>query len=1075
MKRCLGYIFCVVALFLSNVLCAQQVEEIIVPYECGFEDSIEVSGWQLNVGTDGPKCREQWMIGSLDYHGGKQSLYVSCDTGKTTNYADQPNVVVAYKKIRIPDITADTKCGLDISFDWRCMGDVGRTGLHFFFVPVNRMPNKWLNSLHTTGALPSGLSRPDASLYANYDWVTWISPKDKYIVPEEAEYYLIFVWQNSNLDANKYQPFGACVDNVQISLTQVPRPTDLNATSSNDTIWIDWGGSALNYDVQYRKSGKKWLALATLQADEKQNNAVMLTDMEEGLYEVRVRGRNSNDPKDCSCWITIKVICYIPDNHCIDFVNLDREGVICQIGTLAEGSGKKTDDLHDTGRGQTGAGPLSYGETAISSRHQVNWTQNMFDPRTGNKLRTIPYGGLASVRLGNWDVFYETESIEFEYLVDTAEAKIILLKYAIVLEAPGHGEQEDPFFKLEVLDENNRFLDAKCGNFDFTPMNKEIQWFSSGAYVWKDWTSIGMNISQYHGQLIKIRLLTRDCRRGGHAGYAYFTLDCLDAAIKSTSCGESINIEMEAPDGFAYIWTKRSNPDSVISTRQVLQVPSNDTATYDCRVEYIGIEGCGFNLFTSIVPRFPYPDFEWEWVPSNCENKIALISKSCVRTKVAGEFAESHEKLEYSYWTVEGEDWYSSKMDTAFFIVKNEGDTVMMNLEVGLAGGACSEDTTIQIIVPPIYSHLDTIYEKICAGDYRVFNKEFIAKSGVYTEVLQNVWGCDSVTVLDLTVLPDIEDTYVYDTICRGEKLKLWGETYEKTGTYNKLLYSKRGCDSVIVLNLEVIQPLGVSLDNSKKIICADEEALNIDFSFIDSLRSPTEYSIVFDSLAVQYGFVNQNNLEIDVVNEVLSISLPDNCRPNSYTATLIFNDSISYCGDFSIPIDFDVYYSSSIMDVKFDNLISIFDAENNGGYEFVSYQWYKNNEPIEGALDSYLYLDEGVTFEDGDCYYLVLKRLDDGVVTRTCEYCFGDRTAIEDIDVSDINIAATILDKGQIILIENLNRGYVNIYSLTGQLMDSYEITSDLEEVLAPKMSGFYLLEIMAEDKNYVHKIWVR
>ena len=442
---------------------------------------------------------------------------------------------------------------------------------------------------------------------------------------------------------------------------------------------------------------------------------------------------------------------------------------------------------------------------------------------------------------------------------------------------------------------------------------------------------------------------------------------------------------------------------------------------------------------------------------------------------MAGEFVESSEKLEYSYWTVEGEDWYSSKMDTAIYIVQNEGDTIDVVLEVGLAGGACSEDTVIQVVVPPISGSLDTIYQDLCAGKHIVFNKEFIAKSGVYTEVLPNRWGCDSVTVLVLTVLPDIEDTYVYDTICKGESLKLWGEVYTETGAYEKLLYTKKGCDSVVILNLEVINPLGISLDNSKKIICADESALNIGFNFIDSLRSPTEYSIVFDSLAVQCGFVNQDDLEIDAINEILTISLPENCRPNSYTATLTFNDSISYCGDFSVPIDFDVYYSSSIMESKFDNVITILDGEHNGGYEFISYQWYKNNQPIEGETDSYIYLGEGATFENGDCYYLVLKRLDDGVVTRTCEYCFGDKTAIEDVSVSDMNISATLLDKGQVILIENLDKGYVNIYSLTGQLMDSHEITSDFEEVVAPKVSGFYLLEIKADDRNYVYKIWVR
>ena len=39
-----------------------------------------------------------------------------------------------------------------------------------------------------------------------------------------------------------------------------------------------------------------------------------------------------------------------------------------------------------------------------------------------------------------------------------------------------------------------------------------------------------------------------------HCGYAYFTLGCIDAAIKSTSCGEDINISLVAPDGFKYNW-----------------------------------------------------------------------------------------------------------------------------------------------------------------------------------------------------------------------------------------------------------------------------------------------------------------------------------------------------------------------------------------------------------------------------------------------------------------------------------------------------------------------------------------
>ena len=1078
MRKLLKYVILFFCLLFVNEDVLSQAQEIPLPFLCSFEDSAEISQWHLNVGSNGPLCQDQWNISNLEFNEGLQSLHITCDTGRTSSYGSKPNVVVAYRTFKVPDITDGNKCGLDIAFDWKCNGSVGRTALNFYFDKLDRLP-KNLNSLHTTGALPSSLASPIVSLYNATEWQTWISPEKKLTAIEGGEYYVMFVWQNNNKDKDKELPLGACVDNLQISVYN-PRPKITNTTFNRDTIIVEWTGNSLTYEVQYRQSGRPWYSLGFQQAESDQKNKVILGGLAEGVYDIRVRGLMGEAEKDYSIWALTRGISFIPENHCINYIDLNRPDVTCEIGEWPLGGGEYAygnvpPPLRTTNIGKYGKGPVNAGESSIASRHQVNWTQGVYDPRTDNKLRTIPEGALASVRLGNWDIGGETEAVTFEYYVDTADAKIILLKYAVVLENPGHGEIDDPYFKLEILNEYDEVLGekAKCVKFDFSPENKNINWIptKAGNYVWKDWTSIGINVEPYHGQKIKIKLITRDCLQYGHAGYAYFTLDCIDAAIKTTGCEEKM--EMVAPEGFTYHWTKRSDP-TFEWTEQVLPIESSDTATYDCVVEYIDVSGCGFNLYTSIVPRYPYSDFEWKWVPSDCENKIMFLNKGGVKTKIAGQIVESNEKLEEAMWTIKGKNWYSLDMDSVVFAVSKEGETLDVTLQVGLAGG-CSVDTMITVVVPPIHDHLDTLVEVRCPGDCRVFNNEFLCVSGVYTEFLKNMWGCDSVVVLDLTFLPDIEDTYVYDTICRGEKLKLWGETYEKTGTYNKLLYSKRGCDSVIVLNLEVIQPLGVSLDNSKKIICADEEALNIDFSFIDSLRSPTEYSIVFDSLAVQYGFVNQNNLEIDVVNEVLSISLPDNCRPNSYTATLIFNDSISYCGDFSIPIDFDVYYSSSIMDVKFDNLISIFDAENNGGYEFVSYQWYKNNEPIEGALDSYLYLDEGVTFEDGDCYYLVLKRLDDGVVTRTCEYCFGDRTAIEDIDVSDINIAATILDKGQIILIENLNRGYVNIYSLTGQLMDSYEITSDLEEVLAPKMSGFYLLEIMAEDKNYVHKIWVR
>ena len=52
--------------------------------------------------------------------------------------------------------------------------------------------------------------------------------------------------------------------------------------------------------------------------------------------------------------------------------------------------------------------------------------------------------------------------------------------------------------------------------------------------------------------------------------------------------------------------------------------------------------------------------------------------------------------------------------------------------------------------------------------------------------------------------------------------------------------------------------------------------------------------------------------------------------------------------------------------------------------------------------LKSYLFLPEGEVFGENDCYFIVVKRKDDGVVMRTCEICPGVTTAIDDVFLSD-------------------------------------------------------------------------
>ncbi len=1053
------------------VLPAQQLQQhqISIPFACGFEDSTEITYWNINAGTDGPKCLDQWMIGNLEYNEGYNSMYISCDTGKTTNYGAKPNMVIAYRTIEIPSSLDPTKTtySVDVSFDWKCLGEDRLSMLKFYFLPANFLTSESdLSSSATSASLPSRLSKvnPSATLYGSQDWQNWMSSNPTK-VKVDTKYYLVFIWQNSNTDTAKFMPYGAVVDNIQVTSSNCWKPRDLEVTSACDTLWISWEGENEMYEFEYRPSGAKiWRGNTKL----RQKN-IVIPNIAEGSYDVRVRGICGPEQ---SAWLTkTNVISFCPDRHCINYVNLDRPGVTCEIGKASDPT-KGRPALYTTGLGVTSAGPVDYGSNDKRSRHTVNWRQGEFDPRTDNKLRTIPEGSLASVRLGNWDINTQAEGVTFEYIVDTTQAFIILMKYAIVLEAPGHGPSADPYFKLEIIDQNGTVIDPNCGEFEFTPENKNIKWHKSGNYVWKDWTAIGLNLGIYHGQTIQIRLITQDCTYSAHSGYAYFTLDCADAAIKSTSCGETINMEMVAPDGFRYIWTRAENRDSVISTAQTISVPANDTTTYYCEVDYIDMEGCGFTLFTSVFPRFPHADFSWQWTPKDCSNNITIKNKSCVQTKIDGQLVPTSEKCETFHWIMNGGEDEAFTEDFVY-TVPREGALLNITLISAISDGACQDDTTLTIMVPPIREHLDTIYETYCEGSVRNFDNQLIAIAGVYTEYKKNVWGCDSITVLNLNFVSQPDDVHIYDTICSNSSYSLNGKDFNEAGVYREILISKYGCDSVVFLHLEVEDPIGVTIEDEYRFACADDKEIIIPYDSILGHRMPLEYSVTFDSAAKQAGFVDKMNVEVDN-NQCFYIDIPTNCRPNTYTATILAEDETLICDDFSVQVDFDIYYSASILEAKFGNLLTVYDAEHNGGYEFSSFQWYKNGEPMEGNTTSFFYLPEGEFFKAEDCYHLLVRRVDDGALMPTCEICPGVETDVDDI-LDENLLIQTVFSPGTQLVFDNIDNASVKIYSLTGQLLDSFTLDSINPQITLPHKYGFYILHIESSLYNKVYKIQVK
>ena len=1061
-KNLLNLSILTIFLLLSKLVMAQVIS---VPYFCGFEDVADNSYWKMNVVSGNEKCNDEWFISNIDSSEGDSSLTISCDTAKTATFGVKRNMVVAYRRFSL-----DSTLSVNISFDWKCEGVADISQCHFYLRPASAISEAELQSLSHTADLPRKLARADWTMSGSLDWQNVLAFEEADL-EANVDYYMIFVWQNACTDT--LQSYSVSIDNIQITSSSCPVPENLQYKSGCDTLFISWDGYVEFYEFQYKRSGEKeWKT----QPCTREKNMI-LVGIQEGAYDVRVRGI-SETTGEMSAWNALnEVICFCPDRHCINFVDLNRPGVECLWG---EATNPMDIKLFPTGIGSTGAGAYDKGSRDIRSRHTVNWRQHDTDPRTGNKLRTIPEGHLASVRLGNWDVNKQAEGIEFEYEVDTTQADIILMKYAVVLEKPGHGPAQDPYFKLEILDETGMVVDPECGEFDFTPDNTEIQWNRCGGFVWKDWTAIGLNLSRYHGRNIKIRLMTQDCVRSAHCGYAYFTLDCVDASIKTTSCGKTIDIQMQAPEGFVYTWLRGVEREPVPGGDSAfISIPADDIETYYCRVSYKGIEGCGFELHTEVKPRFPHADFDWQWKPENCENKVVLTNKSCVHTSIDGVDTPTSEPCETFAWKIDdGTGVYDYISENVEYKVPKEGATLKVTLTSYISSGGCEDVFTDTIVVPAIKPDYNIIDTTICEGGYMQTDFGAFAGDTIAIHTEKSKWcGCDSTTELRLTVVAEPEEVHLYDTICEGQLYNFRGNEIRTGGEHRLVSPTVHGCDSIFVLHLDVIKPLSRVVLDDVLFACADDEKLHIGYSITDGARQPVEYSVVFSDLAKDNGFVDQQDVAIDANADVLTIDIPKDCRPNTYSGTFMFTDLTGFCGDISIPFEFDVYYSESILQPKFGNLITVLDESENGGYSFVEdeYMWYKNGELLDSASSAFYYLPNGEHFEEDDCYYMIPTRQDDGVAIRTCEVCPGvDGTPLDDVFASERVSLATLFAKNQPIVIDNLNEGVVEIYTLTGQLERSYDVTEG-STIEAPDQSGIYVLRIATTDYIVAYKIQVK
>ena len=81
-------------------------------------------------------------------------------------------------------------------------------------------------------------------------------------------------------------------------------------------------------------------------------------------------------------------------------------------------------------------------------------------------------------------------------------------------------------------------------------------------------------------------------------------------------------------------------------------------------------------------------------------------------------------------------------------------------------------------------------------------NNTTYSASGTYTDTLVNIFGCDSIITLNLTILPT-QSNSVSITQCDSYTSPL-GNTYNSSGSYTETYSNVNGCDSIVTINLTI-------------------------------------------------------------------------------------------------------------------------------------------------------------------------------------------------------------------------------------------------------------------------------
>lgn len=293
---------------------------------------------------------------------------------------------------------------------------------------------------------------------------------------------------------------------------------------------------------------------------------------------------------------------------------------------------------------------------------------------------------------------------------------------------------------------------------------------------------------------------------------AYNMCSGFNVSPNDTIC-EGDSTTLWAAGAGPFNWVDSSNFSTVLSTKDTLKVYPQTTTTY---AVYNLVDTLYLQIVVNPLPTISAAAINGPiWTGTKyqaCEGDWITLSGCC--------------NLSYS--------WDNGVIDGEPFI--QPVGTTTYNV-IGTDTNQCKNTFQLNLTIDPLGSSIDTVI--ICQGDSIFLEGAYQTTAGIYKDTILGsmlslpggggFWICDS-TITTTLIVNSTPISTSLDNICQGDSIFFGGQWINKSGIYYDTIQngSVNGCDSIVEISLSVFPNSNASI-LSDSVFCEDSPPINLE------------------------------------------------------------------------------------------------------------------------------------------------------------------------------------------------------------------------------------------------------